>query len=56
MTGIIAPMLDAQPNRSADDVESVLKKTERSVSIIHPNYSSGWGGVDALSAVSAVLP
>jgi bacillopeptidase F len=56
VTGIIALMLDARPEMSVDEVESVLKKTARRISIMHPNFSSGWGRVDALKAVNALLP
>lgn len=56
VTGIIALMLDAQPGLSVDEVETILKKTARRISVLHPNYSSGWGRVDALEAVNAVLP
>jgi subtilisin family serine protease len=56
VTGIIALMLDARPDLSVDEVESILKKTAKPTSVLHPNYSSGWGRADALSAVNAVLP
>ena len=56
VTGIIALMLDAQPDLSVDEIESILKKTAKRTGVLHPNYSSGWGRVDALSAVNAVLP
>jgi len=56
VTGIIALMLDARPDLSVDEIESVLKKTAIRTSLLRPNYSSGWGRADALSAVSAVLP
>ncbi len=56
VTGIIALMLDARPELSVDEVESVLKKTAKRTSVLHPNYSSGWGRADALSAVNVVLP
>lgn len=56
VTGTIALMLEANPDLSVDGVESVLKKTARHISLIHPNYSSGWGRVDAVRAVNAVAP
>lgn len=56
VTGTIALMLDARPDLSVDEVESILKKTARHIGLIHPNYSSGWGRVDALRAVNAVIP
>jgi bacillopeptidase F len=56
VTGIIALMLDARPELSVDEVESVLKKTARRISIMHPNFSSGWGLVDAMKAMNALLP
>jgi subtilisin family serine protease len=56
VTGIIALMLDARPGLSMDEIESILKKTAKHTSVLHPNYSSGWGRADALSAVNAALP
>ncbi len=56
VTGIIALMLDARPDLRVDEVLSTLKQTAKRTSLLRPNYSSGWGRADALSAVNAVLP
>jgi serine protease AprX len=56
VTGVIALMLDANPNLSVDEIESVLKETAKPTGLFHPNNSAGWGRVDALKAVEAIIP
>ena len=56
VTGTIALMLDANPNLSMDDIETTLKETATPLGFSHPNNTYGWGRVDALEAVTAVIP
>ena len=56
VTGTIALMLNANPDLSVDEVESILKKTAKPLGFPHPNNKYGWGRVDALEAVKAVIP
>ena len=55
VTGVIALMLDANPDLTVDEVESILKSTAKPLGIVHPNNTYGWGRVDALAAVNAAL-
>ncbi|MBW1855044.1 MAG: S8 family serine peptidase, partial [Deltaproteobacteria bacterium] len=43
VTGIIALMLDANPNLSMDDIETTLKETSTPLGFFHPNNTYGWG-------------
>ena len=54
--GTIALMLSANPDLTVDEVELTLKQTAQPVGLFRPNFSSGWGQVDALGAVLAVIP
>jgi len=56
VTGTIALILNANPDLSADEVESILKTTAKPLGVPHPNNTYGWGRVDALEAVKAALP
>lgn len=56
VAGTIALMLDANPNLNIDEIESVLKTTATPLGFFHPNFTYGWGQLDALEAVSAALP
>jgi hypothetical protein len=56
VVGTIALMLSANPELTVDEVELTLKQTARPVGLFRPNFSSGWGQVDALEAVLAVIP
>jgi subtilisin family serine protease len=56
VTGTIALMLNANPNLSMDDIETTLKETAKPLGFFHPNNTYGWGRVDALEAVTAVIP
>ena len=56
VVGIIALMLSANPDLTVEEVELTLQQTAQSVSLFAPSVSSGWGQVDALGAVRAVIP
>ena len=56
VVGTIALMLDANPTLSIEKIESTLKETATPLGSFHPNFTYGWGRVDALEAVSAVMP
>jgi subtilisin family serine protease len=56
VVGTIALMLSANPDLTVDEVELTLKQSAQPVGLFHPNFSSGWGKVDALGAVLAVIP
>lgn len=56
VTGVIALMLSANPDLTADEVESILKTTAKPLGVPHPNNTYGWGRVDALEAVKEALP
>ncbi len=56
VTGTIALMLDANPNLSIEEIETTLKETATPLGFFHPNNTYGWGRVDALEAVTAVIP
>jgi len=55
VTGVIALMLDANPDLTVEEIESILKTTAKPLGIVHPNNTFGWGRVDALAAVNAAL-
>lgn len=56
VAGTIALMLNANPNLNIDEIESVLKTTATPLGFFHPNFTYGWGQLNALEAVSAALP
>lgn len=56
VTGTIALMLCADPDLSMEEIELLLKVTSHPVGLLRPNFSSGWGRIDALKAVRAVIP
>jgi subtilisin family serine protease len=56
VVGTIALMLDANPHLSTEEIESTLTHTAKPLGLFHPNFNSGWGRIDALKAVSAVIP
>jgi len=56
VTGTIALLLDANPNLSVKAIESTLKKTATPLGFFQPNFDSGWGRIDALKAVNAIIP
>jgi hypothetical protein len=49
-------MLSANPDLTVEEVELTLQQTAQSVSLFAPSVFSGWGQVDALRAVNAVIP
>ena len=55
VTGVIALMLDANPDLTVDEIETILKSTAKPLGLVHPNNTFGWGRVDALAAVNAAL-
>ena len=55
VTGVIALMLDANPDLTVEEIESILQTTPKRIGLFHPNYSCGWGRVDALAAVNGAL-
>ncbi|MCK5423557.1 MAG: S8 family serine peptidase, partial [Deltaproteobacteria bacterium] len=56
VVGTIALMLDANPNLSIEAIESILRATAKPLGYFYPNFTYGWGQVDALVAVNAVMP
>lgn len=56
VTGTIALLLDANPNLSVKTIESTLQQTATPLGFFQPNFDSGWGRIDALKAVNAVIP
>jgi len=56
VVGTIALMLDANPHLSMEEIETTLKETATPLGFFHPNFTYGWGRIDALKAVSAVIP
>jgi len=56
VVGTIALMLDANPALSIEEIESTLKKTAIPLGFFHPNFTNGWGLIDALEAVREVMP
>jgi subtilisin family serine protease len=56
VVGTIALMLDANPNLSIETIESILRATAKPLGYFYPNFTYGWGQVDALAAVNAVMP
>jgi len=56
VVGTIALMLDVNPNLNFEEIESTLKATAKPLGLFHPNNIYGWGRVDALEAVKAVIP
>jgi len=57
LTGIVALMLEANPLLEADQVKTILQETARADAFTGdvPNFSWGYGKVDAFSAVAAVM-
>ena len=39
-----------------EEIESTLKQTAKPLGLFHPNNTYGWGRIDALKAVTAVIP
>ena len=56
VVGTIALMLSADPDLTMEEIESKLKITAQPVGLFRPNFTSGWGRLDALKAVSSVIP
>ena len=56
VVGTIALMLSADPDLTMEEIESKLKITAQPVGFFRPNFTSGWGRLDALKAVSSVIP
>ena len=56
VAGVVALILNANPDLTVDEIESVLKETAKPLGLFHPNNTYGWGRVDALKAVEAVTP
>jgi subtilisin family serine protease len=56
VVGTIALMLSADPALTVEEIESKLKITAQPVGLFRPNFTSGWGRLDALKAVSSVIP
>ena len=55
VTGTIALLLDANPGLSVETIESTLQQTATPLGFFQPNFDSGWGRIDALKAVNAVI-
>jgi bacillopeptidase F len=56
VVGTIALMLDANPNLTIEQIETILKETAKPLGLFHPNNTYGWGLVDAFEAVSVAIP
>ncbi len=56
VVGTIALMLGADLTINIGEIETILKTTATPLGFFHPNFTYGWGRVDALEAVSAVIP
>ena len=56
VVGTIALMLEANPNLNYEAIDNTLKATAKPLGLFHPNNTYGWGRVDALEAVRAVMP
>jgi subtilisin family serine protease len=56
VAGTIALMLSADPDLTMEEIESKLKITAQPVGLLLPNFTSGWGRLDALKAVNSVIP
>ena len=56
VVGTIALMLSANPDLTVEEVELTLQQTAQPVGLFRPSVSSGWGQVDALGAVRAIIP
>ncbi len=54
VTGAVALLRQADPGRSVDDIEDVLRRTARDVGTAGPDPDSGAGLVDVRAAVAAV--
>ncbi len=52
VTGLVALILQANPELTVDEVESVIVNTARPLGDEHPNNDYGWGLVDAYAAVT----
>jgi len=58
VTGVVALMLEANPNLSSARIKEILKETARQdyyTTTAIPNYSWGWGKVSALNAVKRAV-
>jgi len=56
VVGTIALMLNADSDLTMEEIESKLKITAQPVGFFWPNFTSGWGRLDALKAVNSVIP
>jgi hypothetical protein len=58
VAGVVALMLQAQPNLDHDAVVTILQETARGDDFTGslPNYAFGYGKVDALAALQALVP
>jgi subtilisin family serine protease len=56
VVGTIALMLSADPDLTTEEIESQLKITAHPLGLFRPNFTSGWGRLDALNAVSSLIP
>ena len=56
VVGTIALILDANPKLSIEEIEYTLKETAIPLGFFHPNFNYGWGLIDALDAVNAIMP
>lgn len=58
VTGVVALMLQANPNLTAEQVKEIITSTARHDSFTGediPNYTWGWGKIDALQAVKRAV-
>jgi len=55
VAGAVALLRQADPDISADAIETILRRTARDVEPARPDRMSGAGGLDAHAAVAAVL-
>ncbi len=55
VVGLVALLLEANPNLSIDDLTSIMESTAVPLGSPIPNNTFGWGRIDAYSAVQSVL-
>lgn len=55
-SGLYALLLSAQPSLAMAEISQIITSTAVSIEGNNPNYSSGWGRIDAYDAVSTQAP
>jgi uncharacterized repeat protein (TIGR01451 family) len=55
VTGLVALMLQADPDLTVDEIEAILTSTALPLSTTVPNNDSGWGRIDAYRAAAVAF-